>query len=133
MSQEHFSGIGAELSVLIPLPWYSLIVAQLFDTKNPHYFRSSSFATVDYTKSGKVDGWEDYVYVGRFENFFELSDNWSLKISASTSLGQSGYVQDNKVSLYGGDFYLKWRDITSGNDAMFFALTGDINLLCSSE
>jgi hypothetical protein len=26
MSSEHFSGIGSEISVLLPLPWYSLIL-----------------------------------------------------------------------------------------------------------
>ncbi|HNW81397.1 MAG TPA: hypothetical protein PKG52_00745 [bacterium] len=126
MSSEHFSGIGGELSVLLPLPWYSLILAQVLDTKDGQYFRSSSFATTDYTKSGKLDGPEDMVYVARMENFFEMGSNWGLKIGLSGSWGQSEYVPDNRVSLYGGDLYLKWRNISSGKDSFAFAFTFEV-------
>lgn len=126
MSSEHFSGIGGEISVLIPLPWYVLILGQVFDTKDGHFFRSSSFATTDYTKSGELDGFEDMVYVARLENFFELNDNWGLKLGFSGAWGQSEYVPDNRVSLYGGDLYLKWRNLSTGNDAWGFAFTFEL-------
>lgn len=127
MSQEHFSGLGAELSVLLPFPWYCLILGQTFDTKDGHYFRSSSFATTDYTKSGKLDGPEDMVYLARIENFFELGSDWSLKIGLSGAWGQSEYVPDNRVSLYGGDLYLKWRGISGGKDSYGFAFTFEVS------
>lgn len=126
MSSEHFSGIGSEISVLLPLPWYSLILGQVFDAKDGHFFRSSSFATTDYTKSGELDGPEDMVYLARMENFFEMGTNWSLKIGLSGAWGQSEYVPDNRVSLYGGDLYLKWRGISNGKDSYGFAFTFEV-------
>lgn len=126
MSPEHFSGIGGELSVLLPLPWYFLVLGQVFDTKDGHYFRSSSFATTKYTESGKLDSPKDLVYLARIENFFELGSNWGLKLGASGAWGLSEYVPDNRVSIYGGDFYLKWRNISSGRDGYGFAFTFEI-------
>lgn len=126
MSQEHFSGIGGEISVLLPLPWYFLILGQIFDAKDGHFFRSSSFATTKYTKSGELDGPEDMVYLARIENFFEMGSNWNLKIGLSGAWGQSEYVPDNRVSLYGGDLYLKWRGISSGKDSYGFAFTFEV-------
>lgn len=126
MSQEHFSGIGAEISVLLPFPWYCLILGQVFDTKDGHFFRSSSFATTDYTRSGELDGPEDMVYLARIENFFAMGSDWNLKIGLSGAWGQSEYVPDNRVSIYGGDLYLKWRGISGGKDSYGFAFTFEL-------
>jgi len=125
MSAEHFSGLGSEASWLLPMPWYSLVIAQVFDIKESSHLRSSSFANVSYTKLGKKDGLEDFVYIGRVENFFDFSDNLSLYIGINSAFGQSEYTPDNRVSLYGADFLLKWRDISGANDAASFALSGE--------
>ena len=123
MGEEHFSGLGAELSFLLPLPWYVTIGGQMFDSKPATALRSGSFGTVDLTDSGKLDGLEDFVYIARLNNFFDLSNNWSLAWGFSGAFGQSPYVPDHRVDLYGTDIYLKWRPIPSGADAMAVALT----------
>lgn len=123
MGEEHFSGLGAELSFLIPLPWYMTIGGQMLDTKPETAFRSGSFGTVDFTDSGKLDGIEDFVYTARIDNFFDITDNWSLDWGLSGAWGQSPYVPDNRVDLYGTDLYLKWRPIATGMDALAVGLT----------
>ena len=123
LSEEHFSGAGAELSVLLPLPWYSMVIADVLDTRPATGMRSSTFARADQTKSGRVDGPEDFVYSGRWENFFALGDDWSLNVGADGAWGQSPYSADDRAELYGGDVYLKWRPISSGEGATAVALT----------
>jgi hypothetical protein len=122
LSQEHFSGLATELSFLMPFPWYSMIIAQVFDTREG-YFRSSSFATSNYTKKGYIDGPEDLLYLARLENFFELSDDFSLYWNFSSTFGQSAYAPDNRVTLFGSDLYLKYRPVTTGNGDFMLALT----------
>ena len=123
MGEEHFSGLGAELSFLLPLPWYVTIGGQMLDSKPESALRSRSFGTVDFTDSGRLDGLEDFVYAARLDQFFALSDNWSLDWGFSGAWGQSPYVPDNRVDLYGTDVYLKWRPIASGMDALAVALS----------
>jgi len=123
MGEEHFSGLGGELSFLMPFPWYMTIGGQMLDTKKETAFRSASFGTVDLTKSGKLDGMEDFVYTARIDNFFALNDNWSLNWGLSGAWGQSPYVPDNFADLYATDLYLKWRPISTGEDAKSVGLT----------
>jgi len=123
MGEEHYSGLGGELSVLLPLPWYLSLLGQVFDTKPETAFRSGSFGTLDLTESGSLDGLEDFAYVARAENFFDLGPDWSLTWGLSGSWGQSPYASDDRVDLYGTDFYFKWRPISSGDDATAVALS----------
>ncbi len=108
LDQEHLSGAGMEWSLLLPLPWYSLVLVEMMSTDAGAGFRSASFGKANENKSGKADGFEDFLYVGRFENFFELSADWSMLLGGSTALGQSPHVQDNRAALFGGDLTFKW-------------------------
>lgn len=123
MGEEHFSGLGVELSFLLPLPWYLFVGGQVLDTHPETAFRSTSFGTVDSTGSGKMDGLEDFLYLARIENFFAITDDWSLSWGLNGAWGQSPWVPDNRVDLYGTEIYLKWRPISSGRDALAVALT----------
>jgi hypothetical protein len=116
MSAEHFSGTGAELSMLLPLPWYALLLAEVITPSTDAGFRSVTFGTIDKNGNGRTDGIEDFVYVGRLENFFELSADLSLLLGAGAVVGQSPYVPDNRAALYGGDVYLKWRPSSRGGN-----------------
>ncbi len=116
MSEEHFSGAGAELSVILPVPWYALVLGEAFTPSAATAFRSSTFSSVEANRNGHTDGPEDFVYVGRMENFFELAADWSLLVGASSAFGQSPYVPDNRAALYGGDLYLKWRPMSHGGN-----------------
>lgn len=123
MGEEHFSGAGAEISWLTPLPWYLAVKGAVFDTKPESNLRSASFAPVTFSESGKVDDTQDFVYVGRMETFFELSPDWSLSLAGSGAWGVSPYVEEGMVSLLGGDLYLKWRPVSSGMGYRAAALT----------
>ena len=123
MSEEHFSGPGAEVSLLLPLPWYVMVFGEAFGSIGELALRSSTFGAPPLTKSGRIDGLEDFVYVSRIVNFFALSDDWSLNFGVDGAWGQSPYVPDNRADLFGADLYLKWRPISTGDDDMAVALT----------
>jgi len=107
LSEEHFKGTGVEWSVLLPTPWYSMVLVEMMSTDTISDFNSSTFGTSDKNLSGKTDSFDDLMYLGRLENFFELSNAWSLLIGNSAAFGQSGYG-DNRATLFGSDLTLKW-------------------------
>ncbi len=123
LAEEHFAGLGLELSWLAPLPWYLLATVQMFDSRQAADLRSATFGRVELTATGETDGPEDFVYLGRLENFFELGPDWSLLVGLSGAWGQSPYAPDDRATLYGVDAYLKWRPISSGHDQLAVALT----------
>lgn len=123
LSEEHFASAGAELSWLLPLPWYLLATADVFDASSRVGLRSTTFGPVEQSSRGVVDGPEDLLYVGRLESFHELGPDWSLVLGASGAFGQSSYVPDDRATLFGGDLYLKWRPVSSGQGKVAVALT----------
>ena len=63
------------------------------------------------------------MYVGRVVNFLEVSDDWSVNVGLNGAWGQSGFVPDNFVNLYGADVYVKWRPVSTGEGARAVGLT----------
>lgn len=132
LSQEHFSGLGGEISWLAPTPWYLMLIGQVLDTKSSiGLFRSNTFAPVEFTEKGDYDGLEDFVYLARIVNFFELASAWSLNVGLSGAWGQSRFVPDNRATIYGADILLKYRDVEGGNDS--FAWRLDIEALLRDQ
>jgi hypothetical protein len=123
LAEEHFAGLGAEASMLLPLPWYLMLIVESFSTVPDTSLRSASFVSADQTATGAVDGPEDFVFVARIENFFELTDDWSLLVGLSGATGPSPRTPDEAAFLWGADVYLKWRPLSSGADALAVALT----------
>jgi hypothetical protein len=123
MSAEHFRGPALELSALMPLPWYLNLIAEMFGTSESVGFNSATFGSSEVNKAKRIDGFDDFVYVLRMENFFELSANWSLLLGLSEGLGQSPFVPDGRTYLHGADVYVKWRPVKSGRGDYALALT----------
>jgi len=137
LSEEHLSGLGAELSMLLPhVPWYSLVLVEVLDPANRKGLglRSTSFGHVAVrtdpdsgelvvTREDNIDGPEDLLYLARLENSLDLTDDWTLVVGLSGAWGPSPYVPDNRATLYGVDLYVKWRPLSSGDDAMAIGLT----------
>jgi len=123
MSEDHFKGLGPELSFLLPLPWYMTVGGQMFDTKPESGFSSSSFGSSEMTRAGGIDSLAAFVYTAKVDNFFPLSDDWSMNWGLNGAWGLSPYVMDGRAQLYGTDLFLKWRPISSGMDALAVGLT----------
>jgi len=123
MGEDAFSGLGAELSFRIPLPWAMIIGAQFLDAHSRTGLRSATFARVDDTGSGRLDGMEDFVYTARMDNTFRIKDNWLLAWGLSGAWGQSPLAPDSRSDLYGTDIYLRYAPDSPGTKPLFVAFT----------
>ncbi|NMB73789.1 MAG: zinc-regulated TonB-dependent outer membrane receptor [Myxococcales bacterium] len=127
MGEAHFRGAGAELSWLLPLPWYLTLAAQALMPSEEISFMSSTFGVIENSEAGRLESPADLVFVGRMENFFELSANWSLLWGVSSALGRVWNPEapelTGRAALFGTDLYLKWRPISSGEGDLALSLT----------
>ncbi len=106
---------GAELSVLLPLPWFAELVLAAQGGED--------------TKSGlgtSLDGVEDLLWSPRLEQFVDLHDDLALMLGANASLARSplatGPRQEitDRAWVWGGDLTLKYRPIGQGRTGSFF-------------
>lgn len=51
----------------------------------------------------------DFVYLGRWANSWDLNDEWSLLLGASTLYGPNNTGNTGDTLIYGGDLTVKWR------------------------
>ena len=106
---------GAELSVLLPLPWY----VELMTAVQSGVSRSQW--------GDRIGGLQDLIYSPRLVSFFDLSDDLALQIGINGSFARSPFPdpmsQDkaNRSWIWGADLFLKWRPIGSGATGYFFA------------
>lgn len=103
-------GLGLELSVLLPLPWYVEVVASGTDAAGASTARSF-FGGTDLG----VDDPRDFQYTAAVKQFFPLSDDVSLFFGLSYATGPNPTGRDNRSEIYGTDLYLKYRPITVGS------------------
>jgi hypothetical protein len=103
-------GLGAELSVLLPLPWFVELVGSATDAAGESTARSFYGGT-----DLGVQGLEDLQYTAAAKQFFPLSDNWSLFWGVSAAFGPNPTGMGNRSEVYGTDLYLKYRPITRGS------------------
>lgn len=112
-------GLGVELSWLAPLPWSLEVVASVLDADGEGTMRSFYGA-----RDLGVDGVEDLAYVTAVEQFFPLSNDWSLGLGVSGAFGPNSSGRANRTDVYGADVYLKYRPITR-QSATVVALTSE--------
>ncbi len=56
-----------------------------------------------------VRTWEDFVYLARFVNGFDVTDTVSMSLGASALFGPNNTGTDGWTHIYGGDLVVKWR------------------------
>jgi hypothetical protein len=103
--------LGAQLSWLTPLPWYSELIASAqngTDESAVSFRGSKNLAGAAQTQRSVADG----VYLVRLANFFELSESASLNLGASWMSGRNK-VPGQSTRILGGDVFLKFRDLSS--------------------
>jgi hypothetical protein len=103
-------GLGAELSVLAPLPWYVELVLSQSDAAGEGTARSF-YGAMDLGVSSPLD----LQTTAALKQFFPLSDDLSLAWGLSAAVGPNSSGPDRRTDVYGTDVYLKFRPISYGS------------------
>lgn len=112
---------GARLSWLTPLPWYSefLVGAQNANGETVPSFLANAEVFAERPIGGRpftdrdVKSLKDLVYLARWVNSWNVSDEVTTKFGLSglfgpNATGRSGYTQ-----MYGADLKLTWKPVTN--------------------
>jgi hypothetical protein len=107
-------GVGAQISWTAPVPWYSqlLFAVQNGQGGTAYSFRNRGDDGVFYdrvTIDRGISAPNDFLFVPRWENSFNLSDTQTVLIGASGAFGANDTGSDSKTQIYGGDFLYKWK------------------------
>lgn len=102
-------GLGAELSYLMPLPWYVEVLGSITDPAGEATARSF-YGARDLGQRTPFD----FQSTLAIKQFFPLSDDWSLLWGWSAAGGPNPTGYGNRSEVYGTDVYLKYRPISRG-------------------
>ncbi len=101
-------GLGSELSILMPLPWYVEIVSSLSEAKNACCARSFLGSN-----NLPVRNAGDLLSTSAIKQFFDLHSDLGLSLGLSYQVGPNATGQYNKSEIFGGDLYLRYRPVQS--------------------
>ena len=112
-------GIGAQLSWLVPTPFYTEAFVSVMDGQGSTAFsfrnpgepdatgvnRYAGRATLDRTLRGP----QDLLVVPRLATSFELSDTQTVLAGVSAAFGPNDTGPHSRTEVYGADLFWKWK------------------------
>ncbi len=127
-------GPGARIGWLTPLPWFSQFH---FGLQNANGETMASFlASDEFFEDRAVGGIEfqdqdvrslgDLVWLGRWENAWDVSDEVSTSVGLSGLVGPNASGSGGRTVIYGGDFLLKWQPIDNDRGWPFVSWQSEI-------
>jgi hypothetical protein len=107
-------GVGAQASWTLPLPWYSQLI---FASQNGRGSTGFSFRNPGddgmffdrITTDREARGLQDFVWIPRFENSFNLSDTQTVLAGVSGAFGSNETGANSRTQIYGADLLYKWK------------------------
>src|SRR6266567_2509331 len=107
-------GVGAQGSWTLPLPWYSQLI---FASQNGRGSTGFSFRNPGddgmffdrITTDREVRGLQDFVWIPRFENSFNLSETQTVLAGVSGAFGSNETGANSRTQIYGADLLYKWK------------------------
>ena len=107
-------GVGAQGSWTLPLPWYSQLI---FASQNGRGETGFSFRNPGdngmffdrITTDREARGLQDFVWIPRFENSFNLSDTQTVLLGVSGAFGSNETGANSRTQIYGADLLYKWK------------------------
>jgi hypothetical protein len=111
-------GVGAQASWTLPLPWYSQLI---FASQNGRGSTGFSFRNPGdngmffdrITTDREARGLQDFVWIPRFENSFNLSDMQTVLAGVSGAFGSNETAANSRTQIYGADLLYKWKSSTA--------------------
>jgi hypothetical protein len=107
-------GVGVQTSWTLPLPWYSQLI---FASQNGRGSTGFSFRNPGddgmffdrITTDREARGLQDFVWIPRFENSFNLSDTQTVLAGVSGAFGSNETGANSRTQIYGADLLYKWK------------------------
>jgi hypothetical protein len=107
-------GVGLQGSWTLPLPWYSQLI---FASQNGRGSTGFSFRNPGdngmffdrITTDREVRGLQDFVWIPRFENSFNLSETQTVLAGVSGAFGSNETGANSRTQIYGADLLYKWK------------------------
>jgi len=107
-------GVGAQASWTLPLPWYSQLI---FASQNGRGGTGFSFRNPGedgmffdrITTDREARGLQDFVWIPRFENSFNLSETQTVLAGVSGAFGSNETGANSRTQIYGADLLYKWK------------------------
>ena len=107
-------GVGAQTSWTLPLPWYSQLI---FASQNGRGSTGFSFRNPGdngmffdrITTDREARGLQDFVWIPRFENSFNLTDTQTVLTGVSGAFGSNETGANSRTQIYGADLLYKWK------------------------
>src|SRR5436190_1069886 len=107
-------GVGAQISWIVPVPWYSQLI---FASQNGRGSTGFSFRNPGedgmffdrITTDREARGLQDFVWIPRFENSFNLSDTQTVLAGVSGAFGSNETGANSRTQIYGADLLYKWK------------------------
>jgi len=109
--------VGAELSWLAPLPWFSDVTGGI--ANGDQFDLTQSFLNAEGGIGGRpavkteVTDLGDLLYLARFANSFDLSPEVTSLLGVSGLYGQNSTGPDASTFIYGTDLTMKWRPLNN--------------------
>lgn len=125
---------GFRLGWLTPLPWFSEFH---FGMQNANGETMASFlANGEFFEERPIGGrpfvdrdvksLNDLVYLGRWDNSWDLSDEVTMKLGFSGLYGPNATGDDGRTWIYGADLKMKWRPVNHFRGWPFLSLEAEI-------
>src|SRR5213596_925815 len=107
-------GVGAQASWTLPLSWYSQLI---FASQNGRGSTGFSFRNPGddgmffdrITTDREARGLQDFVWIPRLENSFNLSDTQTVLAGVSGAFGSNETGANSRTQIYGADLLYKWK------------------------
>ena len=112
---------GVQLSWLSPLPWFSELRVGMQNCggetmvsfcANDEVFEERPIGGRPFGEP-RVTGLEDFTWLARWANGFDVSDTVSAQLGLSSAFGQNATGGSGFTSIAGGDVVVKWRPLAS--------------------
>src|SRR5213595_2994840 len=111
-------GVGAQTSWTLPLPCYSQLI---FASQNGRGSTGFSFRNPGddgmffdrITTDREARGLQDFVWIPRFENSFNLGDTQTVLAGVSGAFGSNETGANSRTQIYGADLLYKWKSSTA--------------------
>lgn len=107
-------GVGAQISWILPVPWYSqlILAAQNGRGGTSFSFRNPGDNGIFFgrmTTDREARGLQDFVWIPRWENSVDLSPTQVVLAGVSGAFGSNETGADSRTQIYGADLLYKWK------------------------